>query len=688
MMRFTRIYTLMFLAGLLSFSSCEEEEEASVANGKMVSLEFPIEISGMKQVGDETVDTRSAATDAEKAVKTLYVVQFNGNNAATSKAVAKEVVSTDGGNKVTFAKLSAVNANCRVYMVANVNPSVTLNTTTLGDFEKSLAAFSPTQTIPATGLPMCGYKDFNPTTVATAPRITLTAMVAKLVVRYNVSNSSLFKSGSTKLVLKNAASGTTYNQSATSAQGSLTVDNLALNTAYTFYVAENRAGINTAATAWEKRTLARIPTNSKPLYFEITGKDADNGSVLIVSLIGDPNKPTEFNINRNTCYTLTATINGFKSDERITVTPDMINLSASATANCYIVTAAGNYGFDGSKPGNNSTVSGVTKPSNLTTAVEARVLWQTGAAVGAANAVVKSVEYDETTRIVKFTTGSATEGNAVIGIFASNANNAPCLWSWHIWRLPSAPGTKTFNKTSATTGGTVSVTMMDRNLGAYNNTTNDAKSIGLLYQWGRKDPFPGPAGFNTTEPSNIYGSLYAGGAVKTFNGAYTIPAVKSDATTGTITYGIQYPGAFLYAGPSNDWLQTKDNNLWGTPWQDGGTGSYNKNQGTKSIYDPCPPGYRVPPQDTWNLQQNAGTWSNGMTMDKLGNFWFPAAGLRYGSSNAGKLAYGGSEGSYWSSSAFTSTSANGGILYFYSGNVNPLNYCNRAYGQSVRCVSE
>lgn len=267
--------------------------------------------------------------------------------------------------------------------------------------------------------------------------------------------------------------------------------------------------------------------------------------------------------------------------------------------------------------------------------------------------------------------------------------SAKILWSWHIWKPATEVMDFQYQKYVDNTGVAKTADnylMMDRNLGAI--ATTRFAAWGLFYQWGRKDPFPGPAGFNETEPGNIYGSLYAGGAVKTFNGGYTIPAVKSDATTGTINYGIQYPGAFIYQGPNYDWLQTKDNNLWGTPWLDGGTGSYNKNPGTKSIYDPCPPGYRVPPQDTWSLQTVAGSWSNGMTMDKLGSFWFPAAGLRYGSSNVGKLANSPGNGYYWSSSTYSSTGAYGGILYFSSGNVYPLNYDSRADGLSVRCVSE
>lgn len=67
---------------------------------------------------------------------------------------------------------------------------------------------------------------------------------------------------------------------------------------------------------------------------------------------------------------------------------------------------------------------------------------------------------------------------------------------------------------------------------------------------------------------------------------------------------------------------------------------------------------------------------------------FPAAGYRYGNTNAGKLVNGGSNGNYWSSSPYDATGVNAGRLNFNNGNVNPQNNNNRAYGNSVRCVSE
>ena len=120
-MKQSKIYILMLLAGLLSFSSCEEGEEAIRTNGQTVSMEIPIRVRNMDQAGDGTVTrsekggiewtfgevdpvTRSTASDAEKKINKLYIVQFEGT-AATSKAVAQSediTVTGDTQNNVTF----------------------------------------------------------------------------------------------------------------------------------------------------------------------------------------------------------------------------------------------------------------------------------------------------------------------------------------------------------------------------------------------------------------------------------------------------------------------------------------------------------------------------------------------------------------------------------------------------------
>lgn len=236
---------------------------------------------------------------------------------------------------------------------------------------------------------------------------------------------------------------------------------------------------------------------------------------------------------------------------------------------------------------------------------------------------------------------------------------------------------------------------MDRNLGAYNNTEGDAGSIGLLYQWGRKDPFPGPEGFNATEPSNIYGSFNKRGTTGNWNGAYSIQTLTTSASIGTEAAAINYPTVYITGAAANGdydwyWSSIRNNNLWGTPWTTV-SNDYNANQGTKSIYDPCPIGYRVPPHDTWSKQDGTvGTsQNNGVVLGNVAaNFWFPAGGQRY--STSGTVTNAPSYGYYWSSSPQSSNSDKGGGMYISTanGNMSPRDYSARATGCLVRCVSE
>ena len=109
--------------------------------------------------------------------------------------------------------------------------------------------------------------------------------------------------------------------------------------------------------------------------------------------------------------------------------------------------------------------------------------------------------------------------------------------------------------------------MMDRNLGATSATPGDVGALGLLYQWGRKDPFLGS--------SSNSSSATAKSTIKWPS------AVSSNSSNGTIEYATAHPTTLIkYNGSNYDWYYTGSSSNDNTRWT---TSSSNK-----SIYDPCP----------------------------------------------------------------------------------------------------
>ncbi len=246
--------------------------------------------------------------------------------------------------------------------------------------------------------------------------------------------------------------------------------------------------------------------------------------------------------------------------QTITIAQDKIipgakDLGKKETANSYIVTAAGNYKFAPVKGNSEESVGTVAK---------AELYWETwnNAEEVTVNSVIASVGFED--GFITFSTPETLKpGNAVIA--AKDANDV-ILWSWHIW-IPAS------EITTSTYGGIYSYPMMDRNLGALVVATADAEaqveSYGLFYQWGRKDPFPGPKATSGSSFANTTGP-----APSQLEGDGSTDACKI-----SLEKSIQNP---LLMGRSNsgDWIDVTDNNLWVDE--------------AKTMYDPCPPGYRVP----------------------------------------------------------------------------------------------
>lgn len=261
------------------------------------------------------------------------------------------------------------------------------------------------------------------------------------------------------------------------------------------------------------------------------------------------------------------------------VVSSAIDLSAQGTANSYIVTAAGNYTF--------KTVKGNSKES-VGTVASAEILWETENTETApeAGSIIASVSYEE--GYVTFSTPETLKaGNALIAV---KDVEGTILWSWHIWIPQTEIATMNY--------GIYSKPMMDRNLGALVAAKADEEapieSYGLLYQWGRKDPFPGAK-------SNTSGSF----AKLTPDLAPHHPEAHVHDDGGneqcliTLEQSIQDP---LLMGHSNSgaWLTPADSTLWVNE--------------AKTMFDPCPPGYRVPAYESESAMHsddltNATGWS-------------------------------------------------------------------------------
>ena len=185
--------------------------------------------------------------------------------------------------------------------------------------------------------------------------------------------------------------------------------------------------------------------------------------------------------------------------------------------------------------------------------------------------------------------GGKSSGNALLALKDSTGT---ILWSWHIWSVDCL-------KDQAYTSCAGTPTFHNINLGATRNQPGNKNSVGLYYQYGRKDPFviSKSSDIVTTKPylSQIELTEVAIRSNENKRMAWTIknPNVRiiSSIAHEISTSGI--PSMYVF----NEWLagdSAADN--WGctsTPPTDLATLKAAKG-GYKTIYDPCPKGYKVP----------------------------------------------------------------------------------------------
>ena len=302
--------------------------------------------------------------------------------------------------------------------------------------------------------------------------------------------------------------------------------------------------------------------------------------------------------------------------------PVVTDLSANQTANSYVVAESGFYEFKADVRGNGVTnlnvVSGDTfvnrdfdagMGASISDIDHVEVLWWQGDLYKDGqtrswwldfiedNPDSQEIEQNCPVRVLDdgkladgkvllyVTVNERTIGN--VGLAAYDRNDK-ILWSWHIWIQPEI---------SLIPFG--DYTLMDRNLGAtYSPTPGTSESfgadkvfagMGLYYQWGRKDPFFQPGAFsgsstNTSTQPWLYKE----------KGQWRIMRNNIIGSKNTISASAASPLTY-FASSDNAWQTTYPsgngpiNDLWGYVGVIGTIGD----SFAKTMYDPCPPGYRV-----------------------------------------------------------------------------------------------
>ena len=326
------------------------------------------------------------------------------------------------------------------------------------------------------------------------------------------------------------------------------------------------------------------------------------------------------------------------------------NLAEAGTANCYIVSESGTYRFPAVKGNSSESVGSVASVD---------VLWETFGTDMAPKTgdLIDYTSYSDGS-IVFNVSSVFKEGNALI---AAKNSSGTILWSWHIW-LTDQPAEQVYANNAGT--------MMDRNLGATSATPGDVGALGLLYQWGRKDPFLGSSSISSSVEAKSTGSWPS--------------TVASSSSKGTIDYATKNPMTFITYNESNyDWYYTGSSSTDNTRWTS-----------AKTKYDPCPAGWRVPDGGDNGVWAKAGFDDHSYDDIDEGMLfgspycspaaWYPASGCR--SISGGSLSGVGNYGYYWSVTPNGSDACS--LSFNYNGGVGPSNDDRRANGQSVRCLKE
>ena len=343
---------------------------------------------------------------------------------------------------------------------------------------------------------------------------------------------------------------------------------------------------------------------------------------------------------------------------------------------------------------------------------DAKVVWADEAGLVQFGAT-KIVHDASNNAFVQFEVPAANikNGNAVIAV----TKDGVVVWSWHLWFIHD----DVLNTTACWNYQNKEYDFTEESLGmkytSWTGTTYTSprsvkvkveqkvenggmKKIGILtitqkpnstrqgittfYQFGRKDALPGTNAI--AQGSYSFNDTYGG---------------------HSIGEGIRNPGVMLSytrIGLSfYNWCNDTYNNFWS---MENNTTGFNDNAVVKTVYDPCPAGFKMPASNAFTGFTTIGSsttvqsefninggWDYGYNFNNRltspnATVYFPASGYRY-AFGSGSLLSVGLNGFYWT--AIPATNTYGGCnLYFFQTYVDPQASNARSNGYSVRPVAE
>lgn len=284
-------------------------------------------------------------------------------------------------------------------------------------------------------------------------------------------------------------------------------------------------------------------------------------------------------------------------------TTSFIDLSAAGNANTYIVSSTGIYKFDATVKGNGGLdpLTGTTATKiNKSSIAGVKVLWEV-------YDKGRAIKHDGTKYAISYNDGYVyfstpdvfAEGDCYVAVYDAEDK---ILWSWLIWAT-ATPSEQIVGSDK----------FMNCNLGSIQVAYC---THGFLYEWGRKDPFPSTK-YNNYDPYDYYPARM------------TCHSLVNSSQS--VSYTIENPTTYIY---NTAWVTDADykTNLWSDT--------------EKTIYDPCPAGWRTPTSTQMSSFHSS-----------VGLGTLPSTGF-IGNCSGGDFGYGNpSTGYYWSSTGVNRSNA-------------------------------